>query len=234
VAVRWYLRLRLPYADVVILLAERGVHVNRSTVFDWVQRFAPLYIEVARRKRRPVGSRWSTDETYVKVAGVWRYVYRAIDEYGQVIDVFLSERRDTEAAVTFFEQALAETGVRPQVVTTDRATCYPPALERVLPEVEHVTGKVVQQRIERDQGHVKSRLRSMRWFKTDRTAGLFCRAHGFIRNLQDGFDEWGWLPGDPRLPQAPRLVLAWEAQADWSQQPPTMVTRSPRPLVTPR
>jgi transposase-like protein len=106
VAVRWYLRLRLPYADVVVLLAERGVHVDRSTVFDGVQRFAPLDIEVARRKRRPVGTRWSTDETYVKVAGVGRYVYRAIDEYGQVVDVFLSERRDMEAAVAFFEHAL--------------------------------------------------------------------------------------------------------------------------------
>jgi transposase-like protein len=113
-----------------------------------------------------VGGRWSVDETYVKVAGVWRYVYWAIDERGQVVDVFLSERRDTEAAVTFFEQALAETGVCPSVVTTDKAACYPLALERVLPEAEHVTGKLVQQRIERDHGHLKSRLRSMRWFKT--------------------------------------------------------------------
>jgi transposase-like protein len=210
VAVRWYLRLRLPYADVVVLLAERGIHVDRTTVFDWVQRFAPLYMEAARRKRRPVGGRWSTDETYVKVAGVWRYVYRAIDEWGQVVEVFLSERRDTEAAVTFFEQALRETGVRPVVVTTDKAGCYPPALERMLPQAEHVTGKMVQQRTERDHGHLKSRLRSMRWFKTDRTADLFCRAHGFIRNLQDGFYGWGQVRGDPRILRAPRLVLAWD------------------------
>jgi transposase-like protein len=145
----------------------------------------------------------------VKVAGVWRYVYRAIDEGGQVVDVLLSARRDTEAAVTFFEQALQETGVRPTVATTDKAVCYPPALERVLPEAEHVTGKLVQQRIERDHGHLKSRLRSMRWFKTDWTAGLFCRAHGFIRNLRDGFYEWGHVLGEPRIPLAPRLVLAW-------------------------
>lgn len=130
VAVRWYLRLRLPYADVVVLLAERGVYVDRTTVFDWMRRFAPLYMDVARRKRRRVGCRWSVDETYVKGAGVWRYVYRAIDEYGQVVDVYLSERRDTEAAVTFFEQALQETEVRPAVVTTDKAGGHARALFR--------------------------------------------------------------------------------------------------------
>lgn len=103
-AVRWSLRLRLPYADVVLLLAKRGVHVDNTSVFDWVQRFAPLYMEIARRTRRRVGCRWGVDETYVKVAGVWRYVYRAIDKAGQVVDVFLSERRETEAAAIFFEE----------------------------------------------------------------------------------------------------------------------------------
>jgi transposase-like protein len=209
-AVHWYLRFRLPFADVVELLAERGVHVDRSTVFDWVHRFAPLYMEAARAKRRPVGSRWSTDETYVKVAGVWRYVYRAIDEDGQVVDVFLSEHRDKEAAVTFFEQALRSTGGRPTVVTTDKAAAYPAALAVVLPQVKHVASKLDQQAIERDHGHLKSRLRSMRWFKTDRTASLFCRAHGFVRNLQDGFYHWGLVLGDPRLPRAPRLEVAWQ------------------------
>jgi transposase-like protein len=63
VAVRWYPRLRLPYADVVVLLADRGVHVDRTSVFEWVQRFAPLYMEAARRQRRPAGGRWSVDET---------------------------------------------------------------------------------------------------------------------------------------------------------------------------
>src|SRR6202040_3544136 len=84
-AVRWYLYYRLPYADVAELLAERGVHVDPSTVFDWVQQFTPLYKEAARPYRHRVGGRWSIDETYVRLAGTWCYVFRAIDERGQVI-----------------------------------------------------------------------------------------------------------------------------------------------------
>jgi transposase-like protein len=109
-AVRWYLRFRLSYADVVEWLAERSIQVDASTVFDWVQKFAPLYQEAAKAYRRHVGQRWSVDETYVKVAGRWGYVYRAIDEYGQVVEVLFREHRDTAAAVTFFRGALENTG----------------------------------------------------------------------------------------------------------------------------
>jgi IS6 family transposase len=89
-AVRWYLRFHLSYRDVEELLAERGIEVDHVTVYRWVQRFAPLLAEAARPCRRRVGDRWFVDETYVKVAGQWRYVYRAVDQFGQVIDVFVS------------------------------------------------------------------------------------------------------------------------------------------------
>jgi transposase-like protein len=98
VAVRWYLRFGLSYRDVEELLAERGVEVDHVTVFRWVQRFTPLLAEAARPCRRPVGDRWYVDETYVKVGGRWRYVYRAVDQYGQVIDVYVAARRDSAAA----------------------------------------------------------------------------------------------------------------------------------------
>ena len=91
-AVRWYLRFRLSYVDLVELLAERGIQVDPSTVFDWVQYFAPIYQDAARPHRHRVGCRWAVDETYIRMAGRWVYAYRAIDEYGQVIDVYVSER----------------------------------------------------------------------------------------------------------------------------------------------
>lgn len=209
-AVRWYLRFRLPYADLVELLAERGVHVDASTVFDWVQHFTPLYKEAARPQRQRVGRCWSVDETYIRMAGRWVYAYRAIDDHGQVIDVYLSETRDTTAATAFFEQAIARTDVRPHRVTTDKAPTYPLALRTVVPEAEHVTGKAEQQAIERDHQHLKGRTRCMRGFQRLRCAQVVCDGHGFMRNLRDGFYRLGQPTGDPRLPQAPRLVCAWD------------------------
>src|SRR3954471_10364653 len=105
-AVRWYLRYGLSYRDLEELLAERGVQVDHVTVYRWVRRFTPLLAEAARPCRHAVGDRWFVDETYVKVAGVWRYVYRAVDQNGQVIDVYLSRSRDLTAARRFFELAL--------------------------------------------------------------------------------------------------------------------------------
>src|ERR671912_30264 len=112
-AVRWYLRFAWSYRDVEELVAERGVEVDHVTVYRWVQRFTPLLAEAARPCRHAVGDRWQVDETYVKVAGRWRYVYRAIDQFGQVIDVFVSSQRDAKAARRFFEQAISTTKVTP-------------------------------------------------------------------------------------------------------------------------
>jgi transposase-like protein len=210
-AVRWYLRYRLSFADVAELLAERGMHVHRSTIYLWVQRFTPLYQEAARPHRRPVGRVWHTDETYIKVAGAWRYVYRAIDEVGQVIDVYVSEHRDADGATTFFRQAVESTDVHPHTVTTDKAAAYPPALQAALPEAAHVTGKGNQQTIERDHQHLKGRVRCLRGFKTDASAQVVCSGHGFQRNLGDGFYTLGVVLGDPRIPRPPRLMRAWDA-----------------------
>ena len=210
-AVRWYLRYRLSYAEVVEWLAERFISVDASTIFDWVQKFAPLYQDAAQAHRHRVGQRWSVDETYVKVAGRWGYVYRAIDEYGQVVEVLFRENRDTEAAVAFFRSALENTGVTPHTVTTDKAAAYPPALAAVLPDVEHLTGKAVQQRIERDHQHLKGRLRVFRGCKTAQGAQRFCQAHGFVRNLRQGFYQLGAVLQDGNDAIRPPLARAWEA-----------------------
>jgi transposase, IS6 family len=107
--------------------------------YRWVLRFTPLLAEAARPCRHRVGDRWWVGETYVKVAGQWRYVYRAIDQFGQVIDVFVSVRRDLMAARRCFERAIGTTRVAPVEVVTDRAVTYPMVLEALLPAVWHRT-----------------------------------------------------------------------------------------------
>ena len=109
-AVRWYLRYGLSYRDLEELLAERGIDVDHVTLYRWVQRFTPLVIDAARPCRHAVGDRWFVDETYVKVAGTWRYVYRAVDQNGQVIDVYLSKKRDAKAATRFFSKVIGDHG----------------------------------------------------------------------------------------------------------------------------
>jgi transposase, IS6 family len=120
-AVRWYLRFGLSYRDVEELLAERGIEVHHVTIDRWVQRFTPLLVEAARPWRHRVGDRWSVDETYVKVAGRWRYLYRAIDQSGQVIDVFVSPGQHGIAAWRFLKRAIGTTKILPGEVVTDLA-----------------------------------------------------------------------------------------------------------------
>ena len=207
-AVRWYLRYGLSYRDVEELLAERGIDVDHVTVYRWVQRFTPLIIDAARPCRHSVGDRWFVDETYVKVAGVWRYVYRAVDQYGQVIDVMVSKRRNIAAATRFFNTML--TGrERPTEVTTDLAAPLLRVVDDLLPEVLHDTTQYANNRIEWDHGRLKARLRPMRGLRTDRTAATVIRGHAFIQNLRRGHYELGVEARHERL----RVAAAFDELA---------------------
>ncbi len=187
-AVRWYLRYGLSYRDVEELLAERGIQVDHVTVYRWVQRFTAEFIEAARPCRRLPGDRWNVDETYIKVAGRWTYLYRAIDQHGQVIDVMLSVRRDLAAARTFFQQALA-VGVRPIEVTTDRAPAYPRVLDEQLPAALHVVERYANNPIEADHSRLKARLRPMRGLQRLRSAQTVSAGHAFGQNIRRGHYE---------------------------------------------
>ncbi len=189
-AVRWYLRYGLSYRDVEELLAERGVEVDHVTVYRWVQRFTPLLADAARPCRHAVGNRWFVDETYVKVAGRWRYVYRAVDQYGQIIDVYVSPRRDTRAARHFFASALD--GHRtPSEVVTDRAWTLQAVVAELMPTAFHDTGRYANNRIEADHGRLKARLRPMRGLKREGTARVIIRGHALMQNIRRGHYEFG-------------------------------------------
>jgi transposase-like protein len=188
-AVRWYLRYGLSYRDVEELLYERGVEVDHVTVYRWVQRFTPLLADAARFARHSPGDRWFVDETYVKVNGVWRYVYRAVDQDGQVIDVLVSVRRDADAARRFFRRALDTLTVTPVEVVTDAAAVYPRVLNELVPAAWHHVERWANNRIEADHGRLKHRLRPMRGLRTDRTATVIIAGLAFLQNLCRGHYE---------------------------------------------
>src|SRR6266508_3916662 len=190
-AVRWYLRFGLSYRDVEELLSERGIQVDHVSIYRWVQRFAPEFAEAARARQHVIGDRWIVDKTYLKVGGVWRYLFRAIDQFGQVIDVFLSPRRNRDAARGFFARAMGRTRISPVEVTTDRYRVYPPVLDELLPAAIHDTEVNANNPIETDHGRLKARLRPMRGLKRDRTARVIVAAHAFIQNLRRGFYDLG-------------------------------------------
>jgi transposase-like protein len=150
------------------LLGKRGVEVDHVTVYRWVQRFTPLLADAARFARHSPGDRWVVDETYVKVNGVWRYVYRAVDQHGQVIDVLLTTRRDAAAARRFFTRALRTLKVIPREVVTDAAPVYPVVLDELLPAAWHHVEQYANNPVEADHGRLK--LRPMRGLRTDRRA----------------------------------------------------------------
>ena len=125
----------------------------------------------------------------MKVAGRWRFVYRAIDQFGQVIDVFVSPRRDAAAARRFFEQAIGTTRRAPVEVITDKAAAYPAMLEGLLPGAWHRTDRYANNHIEADHGRLKSRLRPMRGLKQDRSAKIVIAGHALVQNVRRGHYE---------------------------------------------
>jgi transposase-like protein len=189
IAVRWYLRFGLSHRDVEKLLAERGIAVDHMTVHRWVRRFGPLLADAARFARHRVGDRWHVDETYVKVAGRWVYLYRAVDQFGQVIDVYASTRRNAEAARRFFRRAKDTTGVTPSEVITDRAPTYVRVLDELWPAVWHHIEQYANNRVEADHAQFKHWLRPTRGIKTLTDLRILATGHAFVQNLRRGHYE---------------------------------------------
>ena len=176
-AVRWYLRFGISYRDLAAMLADRGVPVDHVTLYRWVQRFAPELERRLCRHLRPCRGPWHVDETYLRVGGEWRYLYRAVDGTGQTIDFLLSAERDERAARRFFHKALGRENTRnPRTVVTDRLTSYPGALRAMKRAGElwrftrHRRGRWLTNRVEPDHRRIKRRTGPRLGFESFRTA----------------------------------------------------------------
>jgi len=115
-SVRYYLAYKLSYREIEEIIAERGINVDHSTLNRWVIKYAPLLEHRAHKKKKPVASSWRMDETYINVKGQWKYYYRAVDKYGDVIDFLLCDKRDEKAASAFFQKAIGQHGLPEKVV----------------------------------------------------------------------------------------------------------------------
>jgi len=133
--VRWYLRYALSYRDLEEMMNERGLSVDHTTIYRWVQRYAPELEKRSRPHLRPTNDSYCVDETYVKIKGKWYYLYRAVDSTGQTIDFMLSAKRDTRAAKRFFRKMLkAPNHQSPRVINVDQNRSYPPAVDELKEE----------------------------------------------------------------------------------------------------
>jgi transposase, IS6 family len=134
-AVRWYLRYALSYRDVEELLQERGLAVDHTTIFRWVQRYAPELDKRCRQRLKATNDSYRVDETYIKIKKQWSYLYRAVDSTGATLDFMLSPTRDADAAERFFRKVLAARHTAtPRVITVDQNPAYPPAFEALQQE----------------------------------------------------------------------------------------------------
>ena len=211
-AVRWYCRYAVSYRDLEAMMTERGVAVDHSTIYRWVQRFAPEMEKRLRWQwRRPQSTSWRIDETYVKVRGKWAYLYRALDKLGNTIDFYLSATRNTKAAKRFLGKALRglKEWKQPEVLNTDKAPTYAAAIAELKAEgkcpteTRHRQVKYLNNVIEADHGKLKQLIRPVRGFKTMKTAYATIKGFEVMRALRKGqaeiFALQGGIIGEARI-----------------------------------
>ena len=175
VCVRWYVAYPLSLRNLEEMMAERGIAVDHSTVHRWAIKLLPVLEKAFRRSKRPVGKSWRVDETYVKVRGTWKYLYRAVDKAGNTVDFLLRAKRDKEAARRYFERAIDQNGA-PETVTIDKSGANLAGLHAVNAERETPIkirqAKYLNNIVEQDHRAIKRRTRPMLRFKDFRCARI--------------------------------------------------------------
>ncbi len=192
-AVRWYCRYGLSYRDVRDLLAERGVSVDASTVYRWVQKFGPEIAKRSFKHRIWRGLNWHLDETYVRGGGKWCYLWRVLDQFGRLIEFRLTARRDANAARAFLRQTLEAARLyRPVTITTDKAWNYKKIIAEKnagsdpADQIHHIDRKHLNNRIESDHAALKKVITPMRGFRSLKTAKATLKGIEAIRMIVKG------------------------------------------------
>jgi transposase-like protein len=213
--VRWYLRFKLSYRDLVEMMAERGLSMAHTTMMRWVHHYTPEFERRWNRFARPAGPSWRVDETYVKIRGEWVYLYRAVDGVGETVDFRLSSRRDVAAAKAFFRKAIKSQGSTPRTITLDGNAASHRAVRDMktdgqLPADTTVrSSKYLNNLIEQDHRGVKLRIGSMLGFKGFTTAAVTIAGIELLRRIYKGqFNLRGLRLKDRSTPAVWNAVLA--------------------------
>ncbi len=204
-----YHRFTLSLRDVEDLLAERGITVSYEAIRSWCLKFGPEYARTLRKKRGQLGDTWHVDELFVKIQGQQLYLWRAVDQDGDVLEILVTKRRDKRAAKRFFRKILKNQGEVPWRLVTDKLRSYPAAHREVFPSVEHRTGRYENNRAEVSHQHTREQERQMRRFKSVAQAQRFLCVHGQIQNL--------FRVGRNHLKAVHHRLLRDRAFADWRE-----------------
>jgi putative transposase len=178
-----YYRFNLSYRDIEDLLAERGVTVTRESIRLWCINFGALYARKLRRRHGGFGDTFYIDEVFVKINGKQHYLGRAVDQDGDVVDVYLQAKRDGAAAKRFFERLMRNHGGEPRKIVTDKLRSYPVGHREVMPEAIHATDQYANNRAEQSHEATRVRERGMRKFKSVGQAQRFLSPHAAVSNL---------------------------------------------------
>ena len=198
--VRWYLSYKLSSRDLVAMMAERGIGLVHTTILRWVHHYTPEFEKRWSRFARTVGDSWRMDETYVKIRGVWFYLYRAVDKQGSTVDFFLSPKRDVNAAKAFLRKAMKQQRV-PSKITLDGYAASHRAVRELKASGElpqHVvvrSSKYLNNRIEQDHRRVKQRIRVMVGLKNSQTAAVVISGIELAEKIKKGQFQIGKLGG---------------------------------------
>ncbi len=183
IAVWLYHRFSLSFRDVEDLLAERGITVSYEAIRQWCLKFGPRYARSLKRRQGRLGDTWHLDELFVSIRGRRHYLWRAVDQDGDVIDIFLQPRRDRCAAERFLRRLLRGQGAEPRRLITDKLRSYSAAHRTVMPAVLHSTARYENNRAEVSHQPTRQRERQMRRFKSPAQAQRFLSVHGVVGNL---------------------------------------------------
>lgn len=191
--VRWYLRYSLSYRDLEETMAERGLVVDHTTIYRWVQHYAPILEKKCRAKLKLTNGSWRVDETYIKVKGQWMYLYRAVDSGGDTVEFMLSPSRGATAAKRFFHKALrARHTVPPRVINVDKNPAYPKAIGKLKmkgtlsPGCELLPVKYLNNLVEQDHRFIKRRVNPGMGFWSFDTAWRTIQGYEATNQLRKG------------------------------------------------